>query len=207
MIGYFKQYAETLVIDGKGEEKAVLTRSSRSASSNFKGNFVYNALLENQTQLQNGDICKCKLNVNRRGVKEKTFLVVSVRHADYSSQAVLYECNGIATIYRPHEVYNDNDEVSSYTVEKITELPVNHMTINDHMRLLNAGLLPSETKEFRMQKCGIKEMDRIMVRDMNGEYDESIFVVDAIDKTKFDGLLAVQTSIDNRPLGEIVNEV
>ncbi len=204
MIGYFSKYKETLVIEGKGEEKAVLTRSSRSASSNFKGNFVYNALLESQTQLENGDLCQCKLNVKKRDVKEKTFLVVSVRHADYSSQAVLYECNGIATIYRPNEIYNDNDEVTSYDMEKITEVPVNHMTINDHLRLLQAGLLPSETKEFRMQKCDIKEMDRIVVRDMNGEYDESVFVVDAIDRTKFDGLLAVQTSIDNRPLGEVI---
>lgn len=203
MLAYFKKYEETLEIAGKEPEKAVLTRSSRTASSNFKENFVYKALLEDQSCIENGDIATCVLNSLRKGIREKTFLVVAVRHSDYSSQAILYECNGIAEVWRPTEVYNEDEDLIGYEVEKVAEVPTNHVTVNDHMRLLDPGLLPTATKEFRVPKCDIKEMDRIILRDMDGVYSDVMFCIDAIDRTKFPGLLAVQTSNDNRTLNPV----
>lgn len=75
----------------------------------------------------------------------------------------------------------------------VADVPANHVTVNAQMRALDAGLLPSTTKEFRLPICDIKELDRIVLDGEN-------FCVDAIDRTKFDGLLAVQTSNDNRTI-------
>ena len=99
----------------------------------------------------------------------------------------------MAEIYRATPEYDEFDQEVGSTLSLVDKIPVNHTTVNAQMRLLNAGLLPSTTKEFRMPVVDIKEMDRIVLDGQN-------YCVDAIDKTKFDGLLAVQTSNDNRTL-------
>lgn len=203
MLGHFRRYQETANIVGKEPEKVVMTRQTKSGASNFKQNFVYTCLCQDNTALENGDVFTVKMNCAGKP-KEETFIVVSVRHSDYSIQATAYKCNGVAEIFRPEEKYNDYDELIGYDLNKITEMPVNHMTVNAHMRLLDEGLLPSTTKEFRIPKCDIKEMDLIILKDQfNGEDFNSRFCVDVIDRTKFDGLLAVQTSNDNRNFDEL----
>lgn len=196
---HFRRFQEVANIVGKGQEKVVMTRQTKSGASNFKQNFVYTCLCQENTKLENGDVFTTKINCLGRRYKEETFLVISVRPSDYSIQATVYRCNGIVEIWRPEEEYNEYDEVVSHKLTKITEVPTNHMTINAHMRLLDPGLLPSATKEFRIPKCDIKEMDLLVLRDsFEGESFNSKFCVDAIDRTKFDGLLAIQTSNDNR---------
>ena len=199
MLGHFRRFQETAFIVGKKPEKIVMTRQTKSGASNFKQNFVYTCLCQDDTALENGDVLTVKMNCAGRNSKEETFLVVAVRRSDYSIQATIYKCNGMAEIWRPEEKYNDYDEMIEYDLKKINEVPTNHMTINAHMRLLDEGLLPSSTKEFRLPKCNIKEMDLIILKDQfEGESFNSRFCVDVIDRTKFDGLLAVQTSDDNR---------
>lgn len=188
MFSYFNGFKKKITIRGKEPEKIVLTRVGKSNSSNFKSNFVYTGLLREDTHIENGDIFECKI----RG-KVKNFIVVSVRNADASVQATVYECNGVAEIYRSQEVYDEYDNLKGKSLTKIDEIPTNHVTVNANMRLLNAGLLPSTTKEFRLPKCDIREMDRIVLDGEN-------FCVDAIDTTKFAGLLSVQVSNDNRKL-------
>ena len=184
----FNRFKKPIRIKGKCDEKIVLTRQGRSSASNFKSNFVYTALLQDDTRLENGDLFEIILND-----KPTFFLVVSVRRADMSRQATVYQCNGTAFIYRPFEIHDKNDNQIDTKLERVGCVHVNHMIINDFMRVLDPGLLPSTTKEFRMQKVDIKLLDRIVI-------DGDKYVVDAIDNTKFDGLLAVQTSIDNRKI-------
>lgn len=131
----------------------------------------------------------------KKGCKIETYLVISVRKADESTQATVYKCNGIAHIYRTGEKqYDENDNVISEGTVLIADVPTNHMTVNASLRQVQySGYLPSTTKEFRLPKCDVKLMDRIVLDGQN-------FCVDAIDSTKFDGLLAVQTSNDNRNL-------
>ncbi len=188
MFAQFNRFKKPIVIRNKAPEKIVLTRVGKSNSSNFKSNFVYTALLQENTNLENGDIFECSL----RG-KSKNFIVVSVRNADASVQATVYECNGMAEIYRSQKVYDEYDNLKGEKLTKVAEIPTNHVTVNSTMRLLNAGLLPSTTKEFRLPVCDIKLMDRIIL-------DGEKFCVDAIDTTKFAGMLSVQTSNDNRKL-------
>ena len=186
MFSIFNRFKKKIRIKGKCDESIVMTRQGRSSVSNFKSNFVYTALLQEDTRLENGDLFEVLMNG-----KPQFFLAVSVRRADMSTQATIYQCNGFALIYRPTEIHDANDNVTSTKWTRVGCAHVNHMIINDFMRVLDAGLLPSTTKEFRMQKCDIKLLDRIIL-------DGDKYVVDAIDNTKFDGLLAVQTSIDNR---------
>lgn len=188
MFALFNRFKRRIYIEGKHEEWGVFTRQGRSITSNFKGNFVYTVLLQENTRLENGDLFEVKLD----GGWTK-LLVVSVRRSEESVQAVVYRCNGIAEILRPVEEYDDNDNLKGTRLELIARVPVNHMIINDYMRMIDPGLLPSVTKEFRMQKCDVRLLDRLVV-------DGDKFVVDAVDNTKFDGLLAVQTSVDNRKL-------
>lgn len=179
-----------ITIQGKEPEKAVFDRVGKTGSSNFKSNFVYTCLLQENTKLENGDIFKAKTGIQRT---EGTFMVISVRRSDYSVQATVYRCNGEAEIWRATPQYDEFDQEVSSELALVGKIPVNHVTVNAKMRLIDAGLLPSTTKEFRMPATDIQEMDRIIL-------DGQSYCVDAIDKTKFDGLLAVQTSNDNRTL-------
>ena len=188
MFSMFNRFKKVVHIRGKPDEKVVVTRQGRSVTSNFKNNFVYTALLQENTRIENGDLLEMTLFD-----KPAFFLVVSVRKADASVQATFYLCNGLAFIYRPTEVYDENDNLTGHELRRVASVHVNHTIVNDYMRLLAPGVLPTTTKEFRMQKCDVRLLDRIVV-------DGDKFVVDAIDNTKFDGLLAVQTSIDNRDL-------
>lgn len=182
----FNRFKKTIHIRGKPDERAVFTRQGRSITSNFKNNFVSTILLQENTRLENGDLFEVKLDDGWT-----KFLVVSVRRGDLSVQGVVYRCNGEAEILRPVERYDENDNLCGTDILFVAKVPVNHMIINDYMRMTDPGLLPSVTKEFRMQKCDVRLLDRLVV-------DGDKFVVDAIDNTKFDGLLAVQTSVDNR---------
>ena len=186
MFALFNRFKKQITVHGKDSEWIVLTRTGKSSSSNFKSNFVYTGLLQDDSKLENGDVFITTI----RNIP-KTFMVVSVRIADASIQATVYECNGVAHIYRPTEAYDENDELTGTGLKYIGYMDTNHVTVNAQMRLLDAGLLPSTTKEFRMPKCDIKELDQIQL-------DGQKFCVDSIDLTKFNGLLAVQTSNDNR---------
>lgn len=192
MFSYFNRFKQPIFIVNKPEakEKIVLTRVGKSASSNFKSNFVYSCLLQENTCIENGDVFTAKTKLS---IKKHNYLVISVRRADESIQATVYQCNGKAEIWRPIEIFDENDDSLGSELKKVAEVDTNHVTVNANMRLLDAGLLPSTTKEFRMPKCDIRLMDRIVL-------DGEKFCVDAIDTTKFDGLLAVQTSNDNRTL-------
>lgn len=191
MFALFNAFKRPIAITGKGTEHAVFARVGKTSSSNFKSNFVYSCLLQENTKLENGDIFTAKTGI---GQKQGTFLVISVRRADSSIQATVYRCNGVAHIIRPaQKTYDENDMPIEGEPTAIADIPTNHVTVNAQMRMMDAGLLPSTTKEFRLPICDIKEMDRIVL-------DGSNFCVDAIDRTKFDGLLAVQTSNDNRTL-------
>lgn len=186
MFANFNRFKKVINIVGKPSEKAVLTRQGKSSVSNFKSNFVYIALLEECSHLQKGDVFSTEI-----GGEMKVFLVITVRKADMSLQAVVYECNGVAEVYRPRKIFDAADNLVETKLEFVDAIATNHMTVSGYMRMLDAGLLPSTTKEFRMPKCDIQLMDRIVL-------DGEKFCVDFIDKTKFDGLLAVQTSNDNR---------
>ncbi len=192
MFAMFNRAKVPIKIQGKKPEKAVFSRVGKTGTSLFKSNFVFSCLLQENTKLENGDIFVAKTGIQKR---ESTFLVISVRRADLSVQATVYRCNGVAEIYRSTPVFDEFDQVIDSTLTLISKVAVNHITVNAKMRLLDAGLLPSTTKEFRMPITDIKEMDRIVLDGQN-------YCVDAIDKTKFDGLLAVQTSNDNRTLGQ-----
>lgn len=192
MFALFNRFKRTIKCQRGFEEKAIFDRVGRTSSSNFKSNFVYSCLLQENSQLVNGDIFTAKVGYGRG--EEGTFLVIAVRKTELSIQATVYRCNGTAIIYRSTSpTYDENDEPIGGGLEKIAEIPTNHVTVNAQMRLLDAGLLPSTTKEFRLPKCDIREMDRIVLDGQN-------YCVDCIDLTKFDGLLAVQTSNDNRTL-------
>ena len=191
MFAQFNAFKRPITIVSKNPEYAVFARVGKSSSSNFKSNFVYSCLLQENTKLENGDVFTAKTGI---GQKENTFLVVSVRRADSSIQATVYRCNGIAHIIRAGETtYDENDMPIEGETRAVADVPANHVTVNAQMRALDAGLLPSTTKEFRLPICDIKELDRIVLDGEN-------FCVDAIDRTKFDGLLAVQTSNDNRTI-------
>lgn len=196
---FFNAYRVPVRFDDKslGSEKMAFTRQGRSGTSNFKSNFVWTALCDRNTCLKNGMLFVAK---PRGCPSDLRFMAVSVRPSAYSTQATVYQCNGIAHVYRHVEEYDDYDNLKSSEVRHIADVDTNHVTVNASMRTLDAGLLPSTTKEFRLPICDIQLMDRIVL-EVNGSI-EGNFCVDAIDKTKFDGLLAVQTSFDNRAFGE-----
>ena len=186
MFSIFNRFKKKIRIKGKCDESIVMTRQGHSNASNFKSNFVYTALLQEDTRLENGDLFEMMLYD-----KPAYFLVVAMRKTDDAIQATVYQCNGHAYIYRPQEVYDENDNLVSTELKRIACVRVNHTIVNDSLRTENGGYLPTTTKEFRMQKCDVQLLDRIV---LNGDK----YVVDAIDNTKFDGLLTVQTSIDDR---------
>lgn len=188
MFANFNRFRKQIRILNKRSELAVLTRGARSNATNFKNNFVFSALLEECTLLENGDVFFADVN----GV-EKVFLTVAVSRADNSTQAICYACNGYIDIFRPIKIYDRFDNLSETKLKYIESVPTNHMTISGYMRMLDSGLLPSTTKEFRVPVCNIQLLDRIV-------FDGDFFCVDSVDRSKFDNLLAIQVSADNRNL-------
>lgn len=189
---FFNAYRVPAVFNDGTREKMAFTRQGRSGTSNFKSNFVWTALCDKDTKIKNGDVFRAK---PRGCSSELVFLAISVRPSSYSTQATVYSCNGIAQIFRNIEEYDEFDNLKSSEMKHIADVYTNHVTVNATMRLLDAGLLPSTTKEFRLPMCDIQLMDRIVL-ESNGKVET--YCVDAIDTTKFDGLLAVQVSFDNR---------
>lgn len=181
MFDSFNRFKTPINIEGKRPEKIVFTRKARSGS-NFQGNFVFSGLLDNGTALENGDVFKCK---------DGTYLAITVRKTPMSVQAIVYKTNADIEVIRASKRYDNADNEISSNVEIIASVPTVHTTVNATMRLLDAGLLPSTTKQFVIPKCDIELMDRIVLNGHN-------YCVDAIDDTKYFGLYAVQTSNDER---------
>ena len=189
MFALFNRFKQPIDIVGKDPEKIVLTRVGKSNASNFKSNFVFTGLLQENTKLQNGDLFSCTV----KGTK-KDFIVVALRPSAESVQATVYMCNGTISVTRKgEEKYNEDGDLIGTELVHVLDTPCNHVTVNANMRMMDAGLLPSTTKEFRVPICDINLLDRITLDGKN-------YCVDAIDTTKFAGLLAVQTSDDNRNL-------
>lgn len=186
----FNAFRKPISIQGKGDEKAVFTRVGRSNSSNFKSNFVYTALLKDNSKLENGDVFTCNFHGRKR-----TFLTISVRTTDQSIQATVYECNCTVKVQRLSPKFDQYDNQIGNEIQDVLAVPANYVTVNAAMRTFDAGLLKSTTKEFRMPKCDIKLLDRLVL-----DVDGSLYCVDVVDETKFAGLLSIQTSEDNRSL-------
>ena len=184
----FNRFKKTITLPDGTSEKAVYTRLGRSNTSNFRMNFVYTLLVSDNTRLENGMLFTADIYG-----KVRKFLAVSVRHTEGSVQLIAYECNCSVEIYRPTTLYDKYDNEIGSEVTLVDTTSANYVTINASMRTLDAGLLPATTKEFRMPKCNIQELDRIVLNDEN-------YCVDAIDQTKFFGMLAVQVSLDERSL-------
>ena len=123
MFANFNRFKKVINIVGKPSEKCVLTRQGKSSVSNFKSNFVYIALLEECSHLQKGDVFSTEI-----GGEMKVFLVITVRKADMSLQAVVYECNGVAEIYRPRKIFDAADNLIETKLEFVDAIATNHMT-------------------------------------------------------------------------------
>ena len=188
MFNRFNRYQKQIALKDGSIEKAVFTRVGRSNSSNFRTNFVYTLLLKLGTAVSNGDLVKCEIYG-----KKRTFIIVSIRHTDSSVQATAYECNCNIEVYRSETKYDDYDNEIGHSVECVLTTEANYVTVNSSMRMMDAGLLPSSTIEFRNPICDIRELDSIVLDGEN-------YCVDAIDKTKFFGMLAIQVSYDERSL-------
>lgn len=182
MFSYFNMSKQPIKIQGKKGEYIVLTRQNNSSSSNFKFNYVFKGLLQEDSALENGDVF-----TDSHGVKH---MVVACRRTLVCYQCTVYRQNADIMIQRLVKEYAGN-VVKGTRVVDIGKMPTLHTTINGTMRLLDSGLLPTTTKQFIVPKCDIRLLDRILL-------DGVRYQVDMIDETKFAGVYAVQVSIDKR---------
>lgn len=183
MINFFTNQKRQVVVQGKGQESIFLTRQGRS-SSLFKLNNVFMGLLEDNSQIDSGDIIIDN--------KDK-YLVVGIRHTYRTSQVQLYKANAEIEIVRIAKHFTKGTH-DGFVEEPVTILPSFHQTITANMKQFDAGLLPNTVRRFYVPCCDIQLLDRIKIEDNKYQVN----VVDDTGRTGSTGLLSIQCSLDKR---------
>jgi len=180
MINFFANQKRMVAIEGKGQEGMVFSRSGRS-SSLFKMNNVYEALLDDNSQVTDGDIVTDG---------EDKYFIVGIRQGFRAAQARLYKANATIDVIRIVKHFT-NGTHDGFAESLVVTLPAMQETVTANMKVYDAGLLPNTVKRIVIPICGVQLLDRIKI-------GSDKFQVDAIDDTTYSGLLSIQCSIDKR---------
>lgn len=174
-------FPKTLVnIENKGNEYVTFSRAARS--NTIKSiNTISSALLQNNTVIENGD----KLTTDN-----EIYFVAAIRRTFINTVCQVHKTNCEITVSRLVAKYVNGNKVG--TEEKtISVVPSIQTTVTARMKEFDAGLLSNTVRKFLFQKQDIKELDRIRMGD-------SVYQVDDIDESSYEGLVYVQCSVDKR---------
>lgn len=186
---FFSDRAELCTVKGKDSEKIVFKRASKSYGS-YLENFMFSALLDDETKLVNGDI----VNRPKDG---KTYYMVARRKGSFSEIGKLVQCNCNITITRHGKKYDGNEFVG-YEDQVIEVVDSSYKEVSGKMKLYDAGLLPKTTITFIVPIGDIQLKDRVIFTDQFEKDKEQAtrYVIDRIDLTTNDGFYTLQCSID-----------
>jgi hypothetical protein len=178
MFDFFNGQKTLVTIDGKQGEGIVFTRAGRS-TTRFALNNVYKGLLQEDTQLVDGDI------VNDG---ENKFFVVASRKSYRSNQAQLYKANCTVNIARLAKNYVNGTLVGMTDTVVVNDVPALQETVTANMKVFDAGLLPNTVKKLLVPKVAVQLQDTVKIGSES-------FQVEAINDTDYPGLLYLQCSV------------
>jgi len=181
LIDFFGNQRRPVQIVGKVVEDVVFSRAGRSVSR-FKLNFIYKALCQDNTVMVDGDTLIDGPDV---------YFAVAVRQMYRWTEAVLYKANATVDVVDITKHFTGNTQDGLQEVPLVSATPTLYETVNEGMKQLEPGLLPTTVKRFLFSTCGVDILDRIKHAGVN-------YQVDAVDDSSFTGFLSVQASYDKR---------
>ena len=180
---FFIDRAESYSVAGKSNELIFCTRKGRSETASSMNNERI-ALLQDNTSITNADlVTNITTNIS--------YLVVGRESSNEANHAQLRKINATGVIVRIIAKYVNGTKVGDQEQSLFSNVPLSEATVSGNAKLYDAGILQNTVKKFIMQNLEIKLLDRIKVNGNN-------YQIDAVDNTKYEGLLEVQCSIDNR---------
>lgn len=181
MINFFNNQVRNVMVQGKGVERMVFTRTGKTISIH-KLNTQVMVLLQENSKVTEGDIVV-------DGTAE--YLVSALIPAFVSTQAKLFRVNAQIEIMRIVKSFTLDGVQKGLAELHYTNMPTFQETVTAAMRQYDAGLLPSTVKKFIIPICDMQLGDRIKL-------DNDVYQVDVVDNSTYQGLLGIQCSIDKR---------
>lgn len=167
----------------KCSEQIHLTRQGIS-NNDFAHTHKYKGLLQNNTFIEEGDLCITELN---------KYLVMAVRKVKFmnTNQANLLRCDYTCSIVRLQTKYVGTQKAGTEEVVVKDNIPCVQRDVNGKMQSYDAGLLEGTIKIVYMQYMeGIKLTDRLVI---NG----NSYQVNSLD-TSNKNILCIQLTEDKR---------
>lgn len=183
MQDFFQDRKQLAQVQNKSDEYIVLKRASRS-TTRFAENNIYEALLQENTSIVNGDIIE---------VNNNSYFVVARRDSVFAKSARLYKINCTVTIVRLVKEFINGNFTGKYIEQSLyTDIPSLYQDVNGKMQLLEPGLLSTTTRKFIIPKLtNVQLLDMIKFNNENMQ-------IDVINQTEFDGLYTIQCQPDKR---------
>lgn len=169
-------------IDGKDINEYVVFKRKGRTSSRADENYVYEALLQDDSKITNGDLVDSNIN---------KYFVVSRRDGYLSKIAQLRKINCSVDLYEITSQYSGNKKVKDVEVLINDNIQCSKISVTAVSKLYDAGLLTDTVLKLLLPKVGIKLDNRIKIDGEN-------FWVTAIDTNDYEGLNLVQVKVDNR---------
>lgn len=178
--GFFPQ--EPIQIRGKPDEKVVPSRVARSSTISTINNKM-NLLLQKGTLIVNGDIITFRGSIWYATAHSKTA---------FGEGTQIFKCNDLMTHVRLVPKYVGTNKVGDTEQVVQSNVPINHWDITAQMRQYDLGLLSNTIKKVMVGQVGIQVKDRL-------KFDGKNYHVEGINDGKYEGLVELQISADNRP--------
>lgn len=179
----YRDRAREFTVTNKANESMFLTRKGRgntvSAINNDKS-----ALMQDDTKLDNGDIC---IEVDNGD----TYFVIAKQSSIDANRCQLRKTNCTIDIVEIKKHFTGKVNDYDYEVPLHTSVTAFYEDVSARMQQYDMGLLSKSTRRFLVPVLDFKLTDRIK---FNGE----IMMVEGINATSYPGSLWVQCSPDTR---------
>ena len=181
MQDFFVDRKKTCGVSGKSNEVIVFKRRGKS-NSRFTDNSIYDGLLQEDTQITNGDI------ITESG---DTYLTIARRNGYMSKIAQFEKTNCVASIYTISSTYVGTQKTGDKETLVASSVPIVQTSVTASMHLYDAGLLPDTVKKLLTPQAAIGIDNRIKIDGKN-------YWVTSVDSNEYEGLYLVQVKLDNR---------
>jgi hypothetical protein len=181
MQDFFVDRKKTCGISGKSNEVIVFKRRGKS-NSRFTDNSIYDGLLQDDTQIANGDIVT---------ESDDKYLTIARRNGYMSKIAQFEKTNCVASIYTISANYVGTVKTGDKETLVVSSVPVVQTSVTANMHMYDAGLLPDTIKKLLIPHVTIGLDYRVKIDGKN-------YWVTSVDSNEYEGLYLVQVKSDNR---------
>lgn len=184
MYELFKDRTREVKIEGKPSERWVVNRLD-SLNSAYKANYMYKALVPNNSRVECGDVA------TYRGMD--FFVISKARSVTGTQQIQIQKVNCYINLIRLKKEFINGTATGKYERIVLKEnVPAVYKDITTKMKLYDVGLLQTTTRKFILPKVeDLKLLDTV-------EFEKEFCQVDMINETETEGCFTLQVQQDKR---------